>query len=192
MSKKISRAVGVLYKLRPFVTPKILTNVYYAIVYPFLLYGIAVWGNSSKKLLEPILILQKKIVRMITYNDTFPKIPGPLAHTPPLFHHLKMLRIYDIYSLQIGKFVFESENNIGPSHSIIKFVKASEIHEHGTRYSERGGFYVQLVRTSKYGLKAVSNEGRKVWESIPVSIRESKSRKLFVCKYKELLIDSYI
>ena len=40
LSKKVSRAVGVLYKLGPFVTPKILTNVYYAIVYPFLLYGI--------------------------------------------------------------------------------------------------------------------------------------------------------
>ena len=38
LTKKISRAIGVLYKLRPFVSTKILTNVYYALVYPFLLY----------------------------------------------------------------------------------------------------------------------------------------------------------
>ena len=54
LSKKISRAIGVLYKLRPFVTTKILTSIYYAIVYPFLLYGITVWGNANKTLLEPI------------------------------------------------------------------------------------------------------------------------------------------
>ena len=47
LNKKISRAIGLLYKLRPFVTTKILINVYYAIVYPFLLYGITIWGNAS-------------------------------------------------------------------------------------------------------------------------------------------------
>ena len=38
LNKKVSRSIGILYKLRPFVTQKILCNVYYAIVYPFLLY----------------------------------------------------------------------------------------------------------------------------------------------------------
>ena len=74
LNKKISRSIGILYKLRPFVTSKILTNVYYAIVYPFLLYGIVVWGNASKTLLAPIHILHKNFVRMATYNDGYPVI----------------------------------------------------------------------------------------------------------------------
>ena len=61
LRKKISRSIGVLYKLRPFVTTKILSNVYYAIVYPFLLYGITIWGNASKTYLTPLFILQKEI-----------------------------------------------------------------------------------------------------------------------------------
>ena len=61
LTKKISRGIGLLYKLRPFVTTNILTNVYYAIIYPFLLYGIVIWGAASKNLLNPILILQKKL-----------------------------------------------------------------------------------------------------------------------------------
>ena len=44
--KMISRGIGILYKLKPFVTPKILKSVYYAIIYPFLLYGITVWGSA--------------------------------------------------------------------------------------------------------------------------------------------------
>ena len=39
LNKKVSRAIGILYNLRAFVTMKILSNVYYAIIYPFLLYG---------------------------------------------------------------------------------------------------------------------------------------------------------
>ena len=149
LSKKVSRAIGVLYKLRPYVTAKILTSVYYAIVYPFLLYGIVVWGNASKTFLEPIHKMQKKIVRMITYNDNFPIIPGPLAHTPPLFHKLKILKIYDIFKLQVGKFVFESLNNIGPAQSLVKFVRAAEVHDHNTRYADGGGFYFVSIRTKK-------------------------------------------
>ena len=99
LSKKISRAIGVLYKLRPFVTTKIITSVYYAIVYPFLIYGIPIWGNASSTFLKPIHILQKKIVRMATFNDNYPSIPGPLTHTPPLFLKLKIL--YDIHKLQV-------------------------------------------------------------------------------------------
>ena len=122
--KKVSRGIGILYKLRPFTTTKILTNVYYAIIYPFLLYGITVWGVASKTLLTPIHILQKKFVCMATYNDNFPVEPGPLQHTPPLFYKLKLLTIFDIFNLQLGKLVFDSINNIGPTNLIIQFTRA--------------------------------------------------------------------
>ena len=42
--KKFSRGIGILYKLKPFVTPKsvyysyYMVSVYYAIIYPFILY----------------------------------------------------------------------------------------------------------------------------------------------------------
>ena len=45
LNKKIARAIGILYKIRPFVSISILLNVYHAIIYPLLLYGISVWGK---------------------------------------------------------------------------------------------------------------------------------------------------
>ena len=74
------------HKIRPFVSTSILLNIYHAIIYPLLLYGVSVWGNAYKILLEPIYIMQKTFVRMATYNDSYPATPGPLVHTPPLFH----------------------------------------------------------------------------------------------------------
>ena len=192
LNKKISRAIGILYRLRQYVTTKILCNVYYAIIYSFLLYGITVWGNASRSLLEPIHIMQKKFVRMVTFTDINATLPGPLPHTPPLFHQLKVLTIYDIFKLQVGKFVYESINDIGPSHSIIKYNRASKIHDHNTRYADHGNLFINNVRTNRFGLKGLKVEGAKIWATIPNYIKSSKSKIIFNYKYKSLLIGAYL
>ena len=141
LNKRVARAIGILYKIQPFVTTSILLNVYHAIIYPFLLYGVSVWGNACKTLLDPIHILQKKFVRMATYNDKYPATPGPLVHTPPLFYKLKVLTIFDIYKVQLGKLIYESVNDIGPTNKVIIYTRASEMHSHNTRYAKNGNFY---------------------------------------------------
>ena len=125
-------------------------------------------------------------------HDNYPSIPGPLIHTPPLFLKLKILTIYDIYKLQVGKFVFESVNNIGPSQQIIKFNRASEIHNHNTRYAKQGNFFINSVRTDRFGLKSLKMEGIKVWSTIPNNIKASLTKKSFNVNYKRLLIDLYL
>ena len=192
LNKKISRSIGVLYKLRTFVTTKILTNVYYAIIYPFLLYGISVWGNASKTLLSPIHIMQKRFVRMATYNDNYPVVPGPLIHTPPLFYKLKVLTIFDVFKLQVGKFVYESVNNLGPSQNIIKYTRSSDVHNHNTRYADHGNFFINSVRTSRYGLKGLQREGSKIWDTIPRNIQDCLSKKSFNAQFKKSLIELYV
>ena len=136
-----------------------------------------IWGNVNFNLLEPLHILQKKIVRMITFNDNFPIIPGPLVHTLPLFYKLKMLKIYDIYKLQVGNFVYESINNIGHSQSVINYTTVSDIHDHNTRFANLGNLFVNYVRTNRYGLKALKFEGVKVWATIPTNVKECRSKK---------------
>ena len=102
LKKKISRAIGILYRLRPFVNTKLLTSVYYAIIYPFLLYGVVIWGNAGITLLNPF--------RMATFNDGFLSSFGQLVDTPPLFHKLKLLTIFDIFYLQLRIIIYQSIN----------------------------------------------------------------------------------
>ena len=182
LNKKIARSAGILYKLKHFVTPKILTNVYYAIVYPFLLYGIIIWGSACKTFLSPIHLLQKKIVRLITSE-------GPYTHSPPLFQQVKLLNIFDIHRLKLGKFVYEIFNNQNPM--LIEFNKSSNIHYHETRYASGGNLYVNYNRTTKYGLNNIQTLGRKMWTSIPTNIQISASSSIFKKRYKEFLITLY-
>ena len=122
-----------------------------------LLYGIVVWG--------------KKKFCMTTYNDS-PPVIGPLAHTP-LFFMLKILNIFDIYKLQLGKLVHQSVNVIGPA-QVIKFNLLNYIavipNNNNTRYAKHGNFYVSSNRTTRFGLKGVKIEGAKLWENIPNNI----------------------
>ena len=69
ISKTISRATGLLYKIRPFITNKILKMLYYSLVYPYLNYLTEVWGSADSTYLNRIPILQKRIVRMLTFDD---------------------------------------------------------------------------------------------------------------------------
>ena len=68
ISKTISRSIGLLYKIRPFVN-KILKMLYYSLVCPHLNYVTEAWGSADPTYLNRILILQKRIVRMLTFND---------------------------------------------------------------------------------------------------------------------------
>ena len=61
ISEKIKRSIGILSKLRYYVNISVLTNLYYALVYPFLIYGITAWGNTYPTTLKPVCTLQKNL-----------------------------------------------------------------------------------------------------------------------------------
>ena len=54
VSKKISRTIGLIYKLRHYVSKKILVLLYYSLIYPFLIYAVPVWGNANVTYLNSI------------------------------------------------------------------------------------------------------------------------------------------
>ena len=151
-----------------------------------------IWGNTSLTLLNPIHIPQKKFVRMATYKDGYPLKPGPLSHTPPLFHKLKLRNIFDIFKLQLGKLVFESVNGIGPSNNVIKFNRVSETHCHNTRYTDQGNLYINSVRTTRFGLKGLQVEGAKLWAAISPDIKNSQTKKSFISRFKKYMFELYV
>ena len=80
--------------------------IYYSLIYPFLIYAIPVCGVAANKFLNPILVLQKKVVRLVLFKDQFPSQACPSAHSRPLFKDLKILTVNDIFKLETNKFVF--------------------------------------------------------------------------------------
>ena len=78
LSKKISKNIGLLSKLRYILSKHCLKLIYFALIQSYLNYGILLWGFEAQKLFR----LQKKAIRIITKSNF-------LAHTDPLFKKRK-------------------------------------------------------------------------------------------------------
>ena len=87
---KISKVVGVLYKLKDFLPLRILVNLYNTMILPHFSYCLTVWGKCAKYLVDRLFILQKRAIRMVT-NSHF------LSPTDNLFKKLNILKIQDLY-----------------------------------------------------------------------------------------------
>ena len=77
---KISRALGVLYKCRKYLNQSTLLTLYYAFIYPYFTYCIPVWGNTFQTYLQPLIVLQKRAVRIIG-NAAFKANTAPINHS---------------------------------------------------------------------------------------------------------------
>ena len=62
LTKKLSQAIGVMFKLMPFVNLQIIKNVYYASFFCHIVYGIQVWGTACDIHLKALKVLQNRIV----------------------------------------------------------------------------------------------------------------------------------
>ena len=89
IAKKIKGSVGVLSKLRYYVHTNILINLYYTLIYPFLIYCIIVWGNTYPSTIQPLFVLQKKAMRIMTFSEYN-------EHSSPLFKLLNIIKIFDL------------------------------------------------------------------------------------------------
>ena len=88
---KIKRSIGVLSKIRYYVDTAILINLYYALIYPFLIYGIIAWGNTYPTTLQPLYVSQKKVMRIITFSKFD-------EHSSPIFKSLNIIKLFDFVS----------------------------------------------------------------------------------------------
>ena len=155
ISKKISRGIGVLCKIRHYVDVKILVQLYHAIILPFFSYSCIVWGNTYEHNIKPLQIMQKKAIRLITFSDFD-------AHTSPLFAQLKLLKLRDHIKLQTLYFMHQFVTGKLPKIFDSFFTKTSDMHNVNTRFATRSTFYVPKIRTN-YGKFNIRYNGPILW-----------------------------
>ena len=67
LRKKLSRAVGILYKMRALNTPKnVLLSLYYSLFHSHMSYGICLYGLADSQYITKISLIQKRAIRIIS------------------------------------------------------------------------------------------------------------------------------
>ena len=172
IAEKISKSIGILFKLKKLKTPRpILKQIYYSLIYSLLNYNICSYAGTYNIHLNRLFLLQKRAVRLIC-NESF------LAHTDPLFFRTGILKLHDIYKLNIALYMFDAR------HSGI----FDRNHHYATRsYQELNPFSNRLTVTEN-SLRVC---GPIIWNSIPQEIRNVPSVSIFKNKYKKHLLSTY-
>ena len=190
IKKKISRAIGIMHNMKTFVSRNILICLYYSLGYPFLIYVIPLWGVACENIINPLYVLQKRVVRIITNKEGYIGSAGLLVHSTPLFYETGQLNIYDIFKFHIAQFGFSCLTFNSPPQFHDYFVHVSN--HYNTISSKNKLLRTPRVRTTKYGLNSVKYAGAIQWNKIPLEIRESNSINGFKTMHKKHLISGYM
>ena len=153
--RKVARGLGVIIKARKVLRNESLKNLYYSFIYPYLIYCNQVWGSACKTNIEPLFILQKKALRIIT--GVHPRSPSE-----PLFCQLKFLNCENIFKYIVGRLMYRVYHEELTTLRFL-FIKNSDIHMHGTR--QRGHYHIPLCRTN-LGKSSLRYFGALLWNKV--------------------------
>ena len=101
LTKKLSRSVGMLAKLKPCLISKALLSLYYAIFHSHLQYGLITWSSTFKTYLKKVSIIQNKAVKIVRGGNYCDR-------TTPFYSKLRLLKLVDM--VRKGAFYVQVQN----------------------------------------------------------------------------------
>ena len=120
--------------------------------------------------------MQKKIIRTMLnadYNE----------HSHPLFQQLHVLKLQDIYEMEIAKFMYNYNNHNLPSPLLNNFTLNYSIHDHHTRqYMHFRAINCRL----NTAFQSILYKGPQIWNSLPDKIRSVNNIPRFIYDLKRM------
>ena len=99
------------------------------------------------------------------------------------------LTVTDMYSLELGVFMYKFSTNDLPSAFKEYFHKRSSIHNYQTRYVND----LNLTNNKKsFSDHSIRTCGPILWNSLPTPIKDSKSVNHFRIQFKHTVIQTYV
>jgi hypothetical protein len=178
ISKKISKAVGIMSKLKNLLPKSVMLHIYNALIQSHLNYGLILWGNQSKNIFK----LQKKAIRIVNnvkYN----------AHSSALFKKDHILKFGDMCALHDFTFCYKFIHGILPKYFIHTMSRDVTQHEYLTR--QVSNLRIPAVR-HEFARNSMTYRYPTLINSMPLAIRNkiySHSYQGFKLFVKHFFID---
>ena len=134
------------------------------------MYGILLWGCSSKNNLHKLQMLQNKCLRIIESWQIKQKLE-------PLFIKFEILNIDQLLNFEIAKFMFLYRRKKLPQLFNNCFYYIEVITSRQTRKADKDDLYLPLYKT-KRAQKSIKYIRVNIWNDIPLKIRTFPSTNL--------------
>ena len=137
-------------------------------------------------------------MRLMTFRDVFPDTPGPLSPSDPIFMELATMKVTEIFKYQVSKFIFKCLNQLTPVQFHNWFTLNCNRHGHKTRSNfdvdnstTINNLFIPVGRTTNYGLKQLKVNGPRIWNELPIFLKNETSLHVFLRKIKLYYISGY-
>ena len=177
---KLSKRLGIIGRAKNKLPESILKVLYYTLIYPYLNYCCIIWGSASTTTLTKVFNLQKRALRLITHSNY-------RTSSSPLYIRLEILKVTDIYKLQVLLFLHKHRNFNLPA-SCTHYCTVSINRPYEVRQK---GYFCEYSFRTNVRERSIRIMGPRLWNAIPVSLQNCKSYHLFKRDIKTYLISFY-
>ena len=125
-----------------------------------LLHGILTWGSTNNTVLHPLQVLQNKIIKIISNVKTNERITYN-----SLYKQLKILKINDMYELEVSEFMHQHQHNKLPNLSNFYFTPTASIHNYNARSTSHNNLYLSSINNNAAN-NAIQFNGVQIWNSL--------------------------
>ena len=126
---KLSKAIGILYRIRRYINKPSLNLLLHSLIISHLKYGIICYGRANSTALKPLNILLNRALRCINFLGRRDK------KTSQIYFEQKILKIQDMFKLELAKFCFKFHNKLLPNQLLTVFTNISSVHNYNTMNS---------------------------------------------------------
>ena len=104
VANKVAKSIGIISRCHFFLPKWSLRMLCCSLIYPYFYQSNIVWASTYKTSLRPVVILQKRTIRIINKSHFN-------AYKDPIFKDLSILKFNDIHLLQLGQFMYFCKNS---------------------------------------------------------------------------------
>ena len=177
---KLSRSIGVLRRVSNVLPPDIMIRLYYSMMYPYIIYAVTAWGNSSIGNSNKIERMQRRFCKVIGLEDSATgemlNVIGLLAFRQ-IYVYFISIKFYKCIILEQHQYFSELINEFIPNH------------RHETRFIVNQNFNLPNINLSRCR-KSFIYDSIVIWNSLPLNVRLSPHINSFKRKLKEYLLEN--
>lgn len=105
---KVGAALSLISRNKKHLPNKIKVLLFNALVQSHIQYAISIWGGTTESILDPLVKLQKKCIRVVTGANW-------VAHCDPLWRKSYCLKLTDLYELSCCKLAYNIVHHTAPA-----------------------------------------------------------------------------
>ena len=143
ISKKISSKIGILRRVKPFLTIDLSKTMFNVIVLPHFTYCDIIRVSSDETNISRLQKLQNTCARVILNENR-------RSHVQPMLDSLSWMPIIDLIKYHTLVAVYKCTHGFAPSYLHNTFMQISRIHSYSTRQANLAHLYTRKPKLTKF------------------------------------------